>query len=417
MVARAGSPSFGRSFSVSLIGNTGAAGLGALAILLSIRQLSPAEWGPVATIIGLGPSLGLVLSLGSVGYQTRRLTRMRARDRRARQYAAFIIRRALVACLVISIGVALVPLNDTLAFVTVLAGCRFFRGGTSILMACEKKFSKIAFLAVAEKATVVVWVVASDLTVGVDGFTLPVAFVGSYTVYSALALFFERPSLSAKIVRLALASPFRLWHGSARFGVSSLVGPLQQADVAVLSAVAGDFQGGLLGAGSRLTSASNVIGSSLASVVMPYFATGSTAAPRMSLPLKLRIAILCFVGASVFIAMSVTTQFWVPLLLGAEYESAAFVVSCYLALAVINMLLPPMMVLLQAWDHEGIAMWYAICQAFFGMMAIGLCGLIWGANGAALGQLVVSAFMVMFLGFQVRRLFRIRVKDVPSESE
>lgn len=389
--------SFRKSFGVSLVGNSAAAALGALAILLTIRQLSPSEWAPVASVIGMGPSIGLVLSLGSVGYQTRRISRVVSQQLRGHLYATFVTRRFVIGGAVLCIGGLAAIRSPLSCIVLLLAGSRFIRGGVSVRMSCDRRFSQIAALAVGEKLVIVVWVGCAKLSQTVSWLSLPIGYLVSYWCYTAAALAIERPWSTRRWLFFAAKTPELLWSRSGRFGIASLTGPLQQADVAILGSLTDDYQAGLLGSGSRLTSTTNVIGGSLASVVMPYF--GPRHAESLTFGRRMRRSVLLIViaAAIVFGSLAATTSFWVPLMLGASFKNASFVISCYLLLAFVGIAIPPLMVLLQAWDLERSAMRIAIGQAVATTCAISACGWLWGANGAALGQLIVQLFVCGFL--------------------
>lgn len=403
------SRSFGRAFSYMVSANILAAIIGAISIVIAIRSLSPADWAATAIIVGLGPALGVGLSLGSVTYTVRELARETDGGRRRERYAEFLLRRSVIGIIVVGAGLVslLFRVDPILTAVLVVAGVRFLRSGTSVLMSSEKRFFHIALLTVLEKL-VCLGVLFTAVMSGRASITaLPTAFVVSYLFFAVSALVIERPNAPFALVLSALRTPMRVWTGSGRFGVASLVGPAQQADVSTLAFVAGQYQAGLLGAGSRLTGGLNVFGAALSSVVLPYFASDQGVGSRSGVPARKSIAAVAIIFAG-FVGVAILTPVWVPVLLGSEYLRAELVVSCYVLLSLVMTAMQPLMSVMQAWDRERFVMWLALLQATLGLGAIAVFGSFSGATGAAVAQLMVATVFLCVLALAVRAEWRTR---------
>ncbi len=381
---------FGRAFSYVLLGNVVSALIGAVSNVIAMRALVPSEWAVTAIIVGMGASLGLVLSLGSVTYTIRDLSREPSRELRKTKYAQFVVRRVVVGLIVVATAcvVGLLTTQTTLAWILLLGGARFIRGGSSLLMSAEKRFASVAFLVVLEKVVALLSLVALSWVLPASPYLFPSAFLISYGAYFLMSLVIERPRIRGKKLLHSILTPMDIWRGSATFGITSLTGPIQQSDVLVMSWAAGDFQAGLLGSGSRLTSGLNVAGAALSNVIMPYFSSPGSSLPiakilRRWLPLGLFVAIL--VSATVM-----TTPVWVPILLGESYVEASGVVAVYLLLSLVMTVNVPAMAILQAWDRERLAMGLALLQSIGGIVGVAVAGFFWGAVGAAMAQLVAA---------------------------
>lgn len=388
-----------RAFGQMIVGNLASAFLGALIVISAARFLTPSLWASAAVIVGVGPALGVVLSLGSVSFHIRELAALPSSTQRRERVNLFHARRLLVALPIFILGIALLAMSISSAgWIFVLAAVRFVRGGAGVLFSSERRFGFLSVFLVAEKLTALLIVVVASLADVISIGIVAAAYVISYLTYIVLCMAIERTVMPRRVWSDAIRSPWGIWKGSSAFGVASLAGPAQQLDVSVVSLFVGPFEAGLFGSASRMIGGLNFAGSALASVVLPYFAMSSSRPKIIPVRLVLGGVLVVGMGVTTIIVFAPT---WVPWLLGDAYSAAVGAICAYFLATVILTANQPMMAVLQALGDERFVMWIALCQSIAGLIAVGVGAALGGATGAALGYLLVVLFISVGLGLRV----------------
>lgn len=388
-----------KDLSVTTVSNIGSTVVGAVTTVIAIRALSVEGWAAVAIVISIAPLLSLTLSLGTVTYRIRELARLAVPERGA-AFAEFALRRLSVAVLLAILSVALVDLYAGLVTLCLgLAAARFYRGGSIALLSADRRFTAVAVITVGEKllTLLLVAIQLDDMRLS----TLPLAQLFAALVTGFLAHLVSGVALSTWSSNLTAAlTPWRLWSGSGHFGMASLATAAQQADVTIVTAVAGSYQGGLFAAAARIPGTLNVLGGALAMVALPVIGNRGHLPPLTG-----RVRRTAAVGAgAVALALALvvaTAGFWVPLLLGEDYAEATTTMQVYLvamAFAIVNQ---PVVAVLQAVGHDAYAGRVVLAQVAASLSAQALGALTFGAVGAATGFLVASLGACIML---VRRL-------------
>ena len=387
------------------LANLTAALLGAMVVVVSARALAPTLWAEAAIIIGVGPAIGVTLSLGSVAYQIREIASTESPRLRRCIAAVFNIRRTIVALPIALLGGLLLQTSLSLVgWVLLLGAARFFRGGMGVLFSGERKFGWISLCLVVEKliallVILVVWI-AGFLSVE----AVALAYLLSYLAYATACLCIERVHVPPVVAVGAVRTPWKIWDGSGAFGVASLVGPAQQLDVSVVNWVVGSAEAGLFASASRMLGGLNIAGAALSSVVLPYLSgrRGDISRP----PLK-SAGVGVILGTLFVGGICILAPVWVPLILGSEYQGAAGAVSVYFVAIAILTVNQPLMASLQAVRDERFVMWIAVMQGGGGLVGVGLGASIGGSTGAAIGYCIVVIVILVALLARARSvLFR-----------
>lgn len=374
--------------------------LGAIVVVASARLLTPALWVEAAIIIGVGPAIGVTLSLGSVAYQIREIAAMESARSRRHTAAVFNVRRTVVAIPILLIGISLVLSSFSVAgWILLLGATRFFRGGMGVLFSGERKFGLIGLCLIAEKLTALLTIFVAwhaDL-LSIEAVAL--AYLLSYLAYAVICLCAEWLRAPMEVVIGAARTPWKIWAGSGAFGVASLVGPAQQLDVSVVNWIVGPAEAGLFASASRMLSGLNIAGAALSSVVLPYLSGQRIA---VSTPQLKRVALPVLLGVASMIVIVLLAPTWVPLLLGREYQDAIGAISVYFVAIVILTFNQPLMASLQALRDEKFVMWVAVVQGVGGLVGVGMGASLGGSTGAAGGYLVVVVLILATLLIRAR---------------
>lgn len=376
-----------RAVGVTTLFSGAAAALGGVCALYTIRQLSPSDWGTAAVLAAAAVALNVVLSAGSVTRHVRLLATVDDASERRNTTSYFIGSRVPWVLLLALLGVALRPLETSVSTVLIVSSLLFFRGPSTVLFIAEGRFRRLGTNRASEKLVTLVILVGCGVTDSFGPSTYPLA-QGAAAGAMGLSLVLQSGVHLPTALKGSLR-PFSGWSNSLHYGMVSIMGALQQIDVALVRWLAGGTASGLYATGSRLTSPLNILGSSASTVILPLVARG---APSTSDTLKRsRVLTVLLLPVCVLLSLAATTPWWTSLVAGDDYARAAWPVSAFLLGAVGMNLLAPCVAYLQGKGKALLAGRLVVGQTLTSLAAIAIGALLEGANGAAAGYFIVNS--------------------------
>src|SRR5581483_8389824 len=176
--------------------------------------------------------------------------------------------------------------------------------------------------------------------------TLAIALV----VGGAVSVVFGLAVIPRRFLKLGATSPrqiVRLWLASYSFGMVGAAAQLLRADVAIVTAVAGPYAGGVYAAPARLFTFLTVLPSSFSVALFSRVASahGDLSVRRQALVLG---GVVVGILSVALLVLGATARTVVPVVLGAGYSSSADVLRIYLVVILLNAANQPLLALLQA---------------------------------------------------------------------
>lgn len=181
------------------------------------------------------------------------------------------------------------------------------------------------------------------------------------------------------------------------FWADSVMAQIRSLDALIVTAVAAPIQAGYYGAISRSVSPLRMVGTSLASVMLPAAVkSGRSDKRRMR-----RILLALFAGLAVLYALlGITAGWWVILLLGQDYAGAVPGFRLLLAGLALDGVSSVIGAVMLGSRLESVVAWSVTIASLLGLVLVAGGGLLHGSTGAAAGLAAsyVLQFLIMLAG-------------------
>ena len=393
------SPRLGRQFAWASIARVIAAILQAILLIIAARAVSSAEFGLLASVLGVATVVQTALDMGVSTF----VTRERAASPDSGSVATALRFNALTsvamavlaAILILCVGL----LNVSFLFLLPLAIWVSAERTADLRLAIafadgDVQVNSLNLLA--RRLTSIVLLVAL-LSLAVEPLLAYSIAVALAAVGSAI---FANAYVRKRVVTRSDISFRKLIQLSWPYWVHSVATQLRNLDSAITAVVAGATQAGYFSVASRLTSPLRILPTSLASVLLPNAARAGTGGIR---PLErlAGIAVLMCVGfyAIVFAA----TPWALPLLLGEGYSGSVPAVMIVVAGLPFAATVSLYSSLLQGTGHKHFVAVVSVCSSISCLIAVAALGSAWGAIGAAaaLSGTYVLHSLAIFVGYRL----------------
>lgn len=373
----------------SAVGTVVAAGT----TVLVASRLSPADWGNVATSVSWALGISTLALFGLPQLATREIAagRLTGRDTWGASMTAGLLTAPVVFLLLTFLGVP-----ETLSALAALLGLVLaLRSGTNAPLVVAGRFRWLGTAATAERLVTLVVAVAVLLV----GDPLHALLVGQCVGIGIVVVRQARGVVRPSGLRpWPVARLVRVLGANCSFGVSATLFAVAQMDIVLVYLLAGEEASGFYGIASRLVLPLALVGSALATVLLPRVAkSGALVVTRWA----------CFLGA-VVLALGVGVGILVVKLvlvevLGEAYAPGVPVCMVFLfsiALVTVNQ---PLVAIAQGRGLERPAARILAAHEVIHLVVAGAGAVTLGAFGAAFGYLLGNLVLLAWLG---RRLVR-----------
>lgn len=382
----------------------------AVMYILAARELEPAEFGVLATIISLGVLTAGIVDFGSNSLWVRDVVagRMGPFDLAGARNGKFVVAAAIAA--VAALVVSLTPdLHIFLIAVVIFLTTIVEQTNQAVLRAS----------------------IRSDLV----GLTLVVDRLFALGLFCGLLFVVRLPADSALWIALAsgaalgaitcislapsdirsafsLKRPRNPYRGAGYFGLASLASTAQSFDLSIITATSGPGSSGIFGAVNRWTQPIGLLVTAFAQAATPFVAqAGSWARAWPQVRKAIWMPVVAIACCLVIVAAA---PFAVGLLLGEQYAGSAAVLQL-LALAVIPAIVAqPTQLFLQALGRERAVAGVIMATVLLQLVALAFAAAAWGAVGAA--SVILGGQVVMAGGLVAIALHAGRVQTGIEES-
>lgn len=366
----------------------------AVMYILAARQLQPAEFGALATVISLGLLAAGIVDFGSNSLWVRDVVagQMDVLDFAGARNGKFIVAAILaVVALVVAILIpgGLIFVISVVIFLTTLLE----QANQAVLRACVRS-DLVGLTLVVDRLFALGLFCGLVFVAGVPAGSALWIAIASGAVLGAIAC----RSVAPQHMRPAfsLRRPRDPYRRAGYFGLASLASTAQSFDLSIITTASGPGSAGLFGAVNRWTQPIGLLVTAFAQASTPFVAqAGSWAAawPRVRRAIWMPLAAIACCLVIVAVA-----PFAVDLLLGEQYGGSVEVLQL-LALAVIPAIVAqPTQLFLQALGRERSVAIVISVTVVVQLIVLGFAAFAWGAVGAAAvilaGQAVMATGLV-----------------------
>jgi len=361
--------------------------------VLVASRLSPADWGNVATSVSWALGVSTLVLFGLPQLATREVAagRLTGRDTWGAATTAALFAAPMVFLLLTVVGVP-----ETLAALAALLGLVLaLRSGTTAPLVAAGRFRWLGAAATVERlitlaVAVAVLLVGDPLHALLAGQCVGTGFVVVRQARGVVRPTALRPWGVSRLVRLLGAN--------YSFGVSATLFAVAQMDIVLVHLLAGEEASGFYGIASRLVLPLALVGTAVATVLLPRVATaGALVITRRAC--WLGVAVLALgVGVGVLVVELALVE-----VLGEAYAPSVPVCVVFLfsiALVTVNQ---PLVAVAQGCGLERPTARVLAVHELIHLVVAGVGALTLGALGAAFGYLLGNLVLLGWLG---RRLVR-----------
>ena len=393
------SPQLGRQFAWASIARVIAAILQAILLIVAARAVSSAEFGLLASVLGVATVVQTALDMGVSTF----VTRERAASPDSGSVATALRFNALTSVIMALLAGTLIlwagTFNVSFLFLLPLAIWVSAERTADLRLAIafadgDVRVNSLNLLA--RRLTSIVLLVAL-LYLAVEPLLAYSIAVALAAVASAI---FANAYVRKRVVTRSDISFRKLIRLSWPYWIHSVATQLRNLDSAITAVVAGATQAGYFSVASRLTSPLRILPTSLASVLLPNAARAGASGMR---PLE-RLAGIAILLCVVFYSLVFAATPWaLPFLLGESYlgsvPSVMIVVAGLPFAATVSLYSS----LLQGTGHKHFVAVVSVCSSTFCLIAVAALGLVWGAIGAAGALSVTYALhsLAIFVGYRL----------------
>lgn len=388
------------------LGSYVATGASALTYLLAARTLGPTLFGSLSAAIGLAIVVSTFGDFGVNGWTIRALAQSPSSVGLFGQtLTAKLTLAAMLALAWVVIALTILEGSSLQLAVALLGGYLLslvIAGTLTVPFRASEKMTVVSTVAAVEKVVALGAWLAMQAHGGLGPEALPIALVvGGVASVVCAAVLVPRHLLA--LTTPSIRQILELWRSSYSFGMVGVSTQLLRADVAIVSAVSGPFSAGVYAAPARLTAFLTVIPASFSAAVFPRIArsssNGASRRPELvSAGAMLALMVLILGG------VAVAAPLVVPLLLGQAYAASVGVLRIILLVALVNSANQPLLVLLQAAGLERYAGRSVMATAATGLLAIAAGARVGGAQGAAVGALVMQLLQLLLFSAKALRM-------------
>ena len=356
-----------------------AAVLQAVLLILVARSVSSAEFGLLASVLGVAT---VVQTAFDVGVQTF-VSRERAASPESGAIATALrfntLSSASMAVFAVLVLLAAGTSSSLFLFFLPLAIWVSAERTADVRLAIAFADGDVrvnAFNLLARRLTAIVLLVAL-LYLAVEPLLAYSVAVALAAVASAI---FANAYVRKRVVTRSDMSFRKLIRLSWPYWVHSVATQARNLDAAIVTLVAGSTQAGYFSVASRLTGPLRILPSSLESVLLPNAARAATSGMR---PLARLAAIATLICVGVYAVVFAATPWALPVLLGDSYAGsvpALMIVVAGLPFAAAGSLYSS---LLQGAGHKHFVATVSVCSSTLCLLAVAAFGFVWGAIGAA----------------------------------
>jgi O-antigen/teichoic acid export membrane protein len=379
----------------------------AVMYILAARQLQPAEFGVLATVISVGVLAAGMVDFGSNSLWVRDVisgqlsVRELASARNGKFFVAAIL--AVIALIIASLiaGGGVFVIAIVIFLVTLIE-----QTNQAVLRACVRS-DLVGFTLVVDRLFALGLFCGLVFVVGVPAGSALWIALASGAALGAVVCWYVAP----KYVRPAfsLRRPRNPYRNAGYFGLASLASTAQSFDLTIITTASGPAAAGLFGAVNRWTQPIGLLVTAFAQASTPFVAqAGSWAAAWPRVRKAVWMPLVAIASCLVIVAVAPLA---VDLLLGEQYEGSVDVLQL-LALAVIPAIVAqPTQLFLQALGRErAVALVISVTVALQ-LVVLAFAASAWGAVGAATVILVGQTVMAMGLVGIALRASRSRARS------
>lgn len=349
----------------------------AVTFILAARSTAPADFGVIAAGIAAGTFMCGVIDFGGHAYWLRRYAKHPLETHAG---PAVLSQKILLASL---LALAIAVLGVTTSFAIskywwfgLYGVCLLSEQASQVSLRAEMAVGKVALASLLSRTTALAGYGVSVLAgAPLDGLWVALCIGslvgGCFANYSSLASHRLR-------FRMRRLNP---WAEGPSFGIASIATAARNLDLPILTAVAGPTSAGVYAAVNRWTQPMSILPNSVSSMLIPHVARASSW--REVVAHARRVSWMLFSTALLCVAVGISADWLVLILIGAQYEDAGAVLRI-LALgslvAVVNQ--PLYSVLLTVGAHRVVSAITVAGTVAQLALVVGL-GLQFGAIGAA----------------------------------
>ena len=388
------SPQLGRQFAWASTARVIAAILQAILLIVAARAVSSAEFGLLASVLGVATVVQTALDMGVSTF----VTRERAASPDSGSVATALRFNALTSVIMALLAGTLIlwagTFNVSFLFLLPLAIWVSAERTADLRLAIafadgDVRVNSLNLLA--RRLTSIVLLVAL-LYLAVEPLLAYSIAVALAAVASAI---FANAYVRKRVVTRSDISFRKLIRMSWPYWLHSVATQARNLDSAIVALVAGSTQAGYFSVASRLTSPLRILPTSLESVLLPNAARAGTSGMR---PLARLAAIATLICVGVYAVVFAATPWALPVLLGDAYAGsvpAVMIVVAGLPFAAAGSLHSS---LLLGAGHKHFVATVSVCSSLLCLLAVAAFGFVWGAIGAAgalSGTFAVQALAIL----------------------
>lgn len=373
----------------------------AVTLVLVARGTEPERFGMVSAFMGAAIVLQTVVDLGVSGYALR----VRAADA-ADPVVALCVRAyrrlggvLLAVLVVVGIGLAIIDRLPWWLFVPLAVGMAIERQADmrlNLAVADGDTWKNSSVLVARRLITLVLLGALAPLLGAVAAYGTGLV-IGSVLSWAAGQRLISVPLRTGGAAGAQLPRSSELLRAARPFWADSVMAQIRNLDALIVTAVAPSAQAGYYGAISRSVSPLRMVGTSLASVMLPAAVkSGRTDKQRMR-----RILLILFVGlAVVYSLLAAAAGWWVVLLLGEDYAASVPGFRLLLVGLILDGVSSVISAVMLGSRLEVVVAWSVTIASLLGLVLVAVGGLLHGATGAAAGLAAsyVLQFAIMLAG-------------------
>ncbi len=376
-------------FGAPLLARIAAAAMQAVIIILLARNLGPGGFGTFAVSIGIGTVLGSLLGFGSSAQALRLLATPEPRRLAATLLLLRLAAAAIVAGFVVAVGWS--GPRDVVLMAAIYVASEI------VCDLCQSLMLGMQHVVMAHVAIVQRRVVPLALLLAGIAFAWSPSLTLSigWALSAAIALFFCRSLVARPLPAwTAVRSGLHFWSSMALLN-------LQNLDVVLLQAVAGQTLVGQYGAAARVVNPLNLFTATILSILTPKLAAASNANDRADTFRQGRVILLAYFACLIAAA---PLSYWLgPWILGEAYRAAAPLFAAFTIAAGISGLSQIHVSLLYALDRAGAVAIVRAVAIPAGLGILLLSAHFAGITGAAAGIIAMQVLPMWLLRRAVHR--------------
>lgn len=392
---------------LNLAGNALASLVSAFAVIVAIDQLSVAEWGLSALLLGIGQFLGSAMSFGSQTFQLRELSilSLDAYRQRARRFAGS---RLLLASAGYTAGFGLFLIAPSVGSVTIAAIGVFVSLAATVPLLARRRYLASAIILFCDKV-LALFLVFLFMRLGLGEYALPLA-IGLASLPAGLWAFLLVPADIAGVRRPWLGGGIAtIWKGGRHFGWAAIAPSALLLDVGIVGLISGAPDAAHYAIGSKLTAPLSVAATSIVQVFLPSFANLPPNQRRIGLSGR------GWAAVAVAIVIASLLAIWIPSIVvfvfGSEYFHSAAPIRFFVLNALVVLFTRTVVTALQGWGHERAAGRLVVAQVVVALIGVAVGSWLQGASAAS-----AAVFFSNLLLAGALILYARRIRSVEPES-